>query len=138
MVKLVPVDPRDLDVNRLGRRGRVSYPLIKSFLETNQKLCKLDLTGLNKNPNYLRSVLSAYIISHDMPIKIFSAQGDLHLMRLDIDNEGKEIPDWKEKHNPGRQATEGAGGLEHALVATPITAAEVDSRFNQERAQSTK
>jgi len=133
MVTFTAVDPATLETNRLGRRGRVSYPLIKSFLEANIKLAKLDLDGLDKNPQYLRSVLTSYIKNHDLPIKLFSVQGDMHLMRLDIDNDGKAIPDWK-----STQTTEGAAGhLEH-LEPKPIDDSEVEERFVQEKDKSTK
>ena len=71
MVKFVDIDPKDIDTSRMGRRGRVSYPILKGFMERQRKVCKLDLTGFDKNPTYLRSVLSAYITSHKMPIKVF-------------------------------------------------------------------
>ena len=83
MVKFIDIDPKDIDTERLGRRGRVSYPIIKAFMERNTKLSKLDLAGLDRNPSYLRSVLGAYINTHNLPIRIFSAAGELHLMRLE-------------------------------------------------------
>lgn len=88
MVMFKQVDPASLDTNRLGRRGRVSYPLLKSFMEANMKLAQLDTTGYEKNPTYLRSVLTAYVNSHNLPIKIFAAQGNMYLMRLDLNNDG--------------------------------------------------
>ena len=134
MVKFVAVDPSTIGTDRLGRRGRVSYPLIKGFLEANIKLAKLDLAGLEKNPEYLRSVLNSYIKNHKLPVKIFSAQGEMYLMRLDIDNDGKPIENWQAQET----ATEGAAGLLRNVPAMPITAAEVDRRFNAEKGQVTK
>lgn len=135
MVTFTPVDPASLKTERLGRRGRISYPLLKSFLEANVKLAKLDLTGLSKNPNYLRSVLTSYIKSHKLPIKLFAANGDLHLMRLDLNNDGTPIPNWKPDTDV---ATEGYGGLERDTPATPLTDDEVDRRFHAELPQSLK
>ncbi len=80
MVKFIDIDPKDIDTTRSGRRGRVSYPILKAFMERNSKVSQLDLTGLHKNPAYLRAVLGAYIKSHNMPIRVFSADGVLHLM----------------------------------------------------------
>lgn len=134
MVKFVDIDPKDIDTSRSGRRGRVSYPILKAFLERNSKVSKLDLTGLHKNPAYLRSVLHSYARSHNMPIKIFSAGGDLHLMRLDIDNDGNPIEGWQDQ----LEASEGSAGLERDLEPAPINGAEVKKRFAKEKGQSTK
>jgi len=133
MVKFVEVDPATIATQREGRRGRVSYPLIKGFMEAGIKVAKLDLTGLNKNPMYLRSVLTSYIRSHKLPIKLFSAGGDLHLMRLDMDNAGNIDPNWVAEET----ATEGGGQLRN-MEPTPITPEEVASRFNIEKGQITK
>lgn len=133
MVKFVDIDPADIDTSRTGRRGRVSYPILKAFMERQTKVSKLDLTGLNKNPQYLRSVLQSYIKSHKMPIKVFSANGDLHLMRLDLDNDNNPI-EWE----PGLVATEGAEGAEADVQPVPLTDVEVSKRFKQERGQTTK
>jgi hypothetical protein len=134
MVKFVAVDPADIPTERLGRRGRVSYPLIKSFMEMNIKVAKLDPEGLNKNQAYLRSVLGAYIKSHSLPIKIFAAGGDLHLMRLDLNNDNTPIPDYQ----PEMATTEGASGHQANMEAQPITAATVAERAAEERPRTTK
>lgn len=100
------------------------------------KLAKLDMKGFEgKNPAYLRSVLTSYINSHNLPIKLFSAQGDLHLMRLDLNNDGSPNPDW-EKEN--QKTTEGAAGHERDMAPVAITGEEVDKRFAQERGQKHK
>jgi len=103
-------------------------------MEANLKMAKLDLTGLEKNPEYLRSVLNSYIKNHKLPIKIFSAQGEMYLMRLDIDNDGKLIENWQAQE----VATEGAAGLMRHTPAVPITSEEVAKRFNAEKNQVTK
>lgn len=133
MVKFIDIDPKDIDTARMGRRGRVSYPIIKAFLERDTKVSKLDLTGFDKNPTYLRSVLSAYVKSHSLPITIFAAGGELHMMRLDLDNNNKPI-----KWVPENGATEGASGHERDMEATPITASEVRKRSKQEKKKTTK
>lgn len=135
MVKFVDIDPSEIDTSRAGRRGRVSYPIIKAFMERNTKVSKLDLTGLEKNPQYLRSVLTTYINSHNMPIKIFAAGGDLHLMRLDLNNDGTPNPDWQKGNE---KTTEGAAGHERDMTPAPLNAAEVEKRFAEEKGQSLK
>jgi len=102
-------------------------------MERQSKVSKLDLAGLDKNPTYLRSVLQSYIRSHNMPIKIFSANGDLHLMRLDLDNNGEAI-EW----SPEMETTEGALGAERDMDAKPLDAGEVKSRSAKEKGKTTK
>ncbi len=134
MVKFIDVDPAEIDTSRSGRRGRVSYPIIKGFMERNSKVCKLDLTGLNKNPSYLRSVLTAYVRSHGLPVRLFAANGELHMMRLDMDNDGKIDKDW----TPEMLTTEGNIGLHRDLKPAKIDDKEVAKRFKEEKGQSTK
>jgi len=134
MVKFVEVNPAEIETERLGRRGRVSYPLIKSFMEANIKVAKLDLTGFDKNPTYLRAVLSAYVKSHSLPIKIFSAQGALHLMRLDLNNDGSVNPEYAAE----MATTEGAAGHLRDLEPVPLDGAEVAKRFAEEKGLITK
>ena len=136
MVKFVQVDPKDIPTDRLGRRGRVSYPLIKGFMEANIKMAKLDTTGLEKNPAYLRCVLQSYIKTHAMPIKLFSASGDLFMMRLDLNNDGTPIEGYQPPIALG--TTEGNAGLERDREPTPLDADEIRTRFESERGQTTK
>ncbi len=133
MVKYVDIDPKDIDTSRMGRRGRVSYPILKGFMERQQKVCKLDLTGLAKNPAYLRSVLQAYVTSHQMPIKVFSANGELHLMRLDLNNDNEPI-EW----SPEMETTEGAEGSERDAKPEPLDAAAVKKNAAKEKGKTTK
>lgn len=138
MVSFIPVDPADIPDSREGRRGRVSYPLLKTFMEQNLKCAKIDLTGLNRRPDYLRAVLYSYIRNHRLPIRIFSAKGDLYMMRLDLKNDGSTDPQWDPSTLDGETATEGAGGHLRNAEAVPITADEVTRRFGQEKNQITK
>ncbi len=134
MVKFVDIDPKDIDTARLGRRGRVSYPIVKSFMERNVKLSMLDITGLDKNPTYFRSALGAYIKSHKLPIRVFSAGGDIHMMRLDLDNDNNPIPGWEY----GLEATEGSAGDLMNDTPDKITADTVSARSKGEKGKSTK
>lgn len=133
MVKFIDIDPKDIDTTRLGRRGRVSYPILKAFMERNHKVSKLDCTGLSQNRTYLRSVLTAYIKSHEMPIKIFSADGEIHLMRLDLDINNEPI-EW----SIDMETTEGSAGSEKDVEPKPITASEVTQRSKVEAGKTTK
>jgi hypothetical protein len=144
MVKFIPLDPNDVDNVRASHRGRVSYPILKSFMETGEPLVKMDRTGVQQSLQSLYSSLSAYIRSHDLPIKLFTRQGEIHLARLDLDAEGKPLQEnnnidtvWK------RRETVSDGQAPAELLADidsipPVDAEEVDDRYGVERNLSTK
>ena len=48
MVKFIDIDPDEIPRFSEGRRGRVSYPILKSFLETGKILVMLDRTGIQQ------------------------------------------------------------------------------------------
>lgn len=127
MVKFDEVDASEIDNMRRGRRGRVSYPILKGFLETGYFLAKLDRTGIQQTMQSLSSSLSAYIRSHELPIKMFQRQGELYMMRLDLDEDGNEIPNWQ-----------GVVDADLSEIVKPITPEEVAERFEQEKGQTTK
>lgn len=134
MVNFIDIDPSEIDTSRSGRRGRVSYPIIKGFMERNVKVSKLDPESLgDKNPQYLRSVLTSYIKTHNMPIKLFAAGGDLHLMRLDLNNGGTPIVGYKNEE----RATEGAAGHLRDQTPVPLDASEVAKRFEEDKHKTT-
>lgn len=89
MVQFIPVTPEQVDeLNfRESHRGRVSYPILKSFLETGMDMCQLDRTGMQQSLQSLSSSLGAYIRSHNLPIKLFMRRGEIFLARTDIDPE---------------------------------------------------
>ena len=133
MVKFIPVDPKDIPNHREGRRGRVSYPLTKSFLESGMYMAQLDRTGIQQSLQSLQSCLFSYIRNHELPIKMFTRSGQIYFLRLDIDEEGNTIKDWKVE-----QATEGKAGLDRNVEAVPIDDGEVAARFLAEKGQVTK
>lgn len=96
-MKLIPVDPKDIPSLRDSRRGRVSYPLLKSFLESKMYCAKVDRTGIQQNLQNLMTSMGTYIRNHHMPIKLFRRSGELYLMRLDINEHGEPDPDWQKK-----------------------------------------
>lgn len=127
MVKFERVEPEEIDNLRTSHRGRVSYPILKGFLETGYFLSRLDRTGMQQNYQALYSSLTAYIRNHDMPIKIFSRKGEMYLMRLDIDEEGNVIENWMEVRDVDTNAK-----------PTPITKEEVARRYEEEKDKTTK
>lgn len=133
MVKFIDVDPDEIPNHREGRRGRVSYPILKSFLETDKYIARLDRTGMQQSFQSLYSSLNAYIRSHDMPVRIFSRSGELYLMRTDINAAGEEV-----EAGDGLIASEGRVGVDRHMEASPLDAREVEVRFAEEIGQTTK
>jgi len=131
MVKFLEVEPDEIENVRLARRGRVSYPILKGFLETGMFLAKLDLTGVQQSRVSLSSSLNAYIRGHNLPIKMFQRMGNFYLMRLDIDEEGNAIENWAEDqlrdHISSKQ-----------VEARPIDVVEIKQRYEAEKGQTTK
>jgi len=124
MVKFIEVAPEELAVFRTPHRGRVSYPILKGFLETGMFLAQVDRTGMQQGLQAMTSTLGAYVRNHDMPIKVFNRKGEVFLMRLDINEKGEPIPDWNKKEiDPN---------------AKPIDAKEVAQRFAEEKDKTTK
>src|SRR3972149_4255919 len=91
MVKFIEVDPSEIPNFRESHRGRVSYPILKSFLETGKQLVMLDRTGMQQSLQSLTSSLGAYIRSHNLPIKMFMRAGQIYLARTETDDSG--VPD---------------------------------------------
>jgi hypothetical protein len=91
MAKFIPVAPEDVPNLREGRRGRVSYPILKSFLESGMTLAQLDRTGMKQNLQSLGMCLNQYIRNHDVPIQMFTRSGEIYLARTDVDDAGNII-----------------------------------------------
>lgn len=123
MVKFIDVDPNKIDDASFTHRGRVSYPILKAFLETGKYVVQLDRTGMQQSFQGLYSSLNSYIRNHRLPVKLLSRGGQLMLMRLDIDPKGNPIPDWEEKQlmTLVQEDTE------------EITDEVIDKRFEQEK-----
>ncbi len=127
MVKFIEIDPNEVSDATWTHRGRVSYPILKGFLETNFFVVMLDRTGMQQSLQALQSSLRAYTINHKLPIKVFTRKGEIYLMRLDVDKDGKEISDWKDKKGP-------LSGTEPVKITTQ----EVAARFEEEKDKTTK
>lgn len=129
MVKFIPIEPEDISDFRESHRGRVSYPLLKSFLETGLPLVQLDRTGMQQSVQSLYSSLSAYVRSHNLPVKIFQRKGQIFLMRLDTDSEGNTLLSADEAM-AGEFGTDREDNTPVA-DARPITPDEVANRFKE-------
>lgn len=133
MVKFIDVAPEDIPNLREGRRGRVSYPITKSFLESGKLVAQLDRTGIQQSLQSLQSCLNSYIRNHGLPIKMFTRRGEIYFARLDLDDNGQPIEDWAKE-----TATEGREGTDRDMPAVPLTDEEVATRFDEEKGAVTK
>lgn len=129
-MKFIQVDPNEIDNLRQSRRGRVSYPILKSFLETNFYIAEMDLTGVQQSKQALTSSLTAYIRNHGLPIKMFHRGGKIYLARLDIDEKGNAIPDWQEQSVNNH--------ISQSLDEATLTTELVEKKFPVESKKVTK
>lgn len=144
MVQFIPVSPEEIDsINlREGHRGRVSYPILKSFMELGEPMCQLDRTGMQQSLQSLSSSLGAYIRSHNLPIKLFMRRGQIFLARTDIDpTTGKPMALGKEV-GLGPRVREQVGVAPARLLEDDsipeIDGAEIDTRGQEEGNLTTK
>jgi hypothetical protein len=140
VVKFVAVAPEDIPNFRESHRGRVSYPILKSFLETALPVAMLDRTGIQQSMQGLNSCLTAYIRSHELPIKLFNRAGQIYLARTDLDEEGNLDPANNNIHNiKANKIPVGQAPSNLVLSDIPeVTPAVVDQRFTTEKDQTTK
>lgn len=137
MAQFIEVAAEDVPNLRDSRRGRVSYPLCKMFLESNLPVAQLDRTGIKQSEQSLRSCITSYVRTHDLPIKIFSRGGKMYFARRDMqvndDGEIEMIENWREE---GQLSTDGNTPV-LGQTATPINAEEVAKRYDKEKGNIT-
>jgi hypothetical protein len=143
MAKWDPVDPNEVPNDREPHRGRVSYPLLKSFLETGLPVACLDRTGIQQSLMSLNSCLGAYIKSHGLPIKIFQRRGQIYAARTDLDDLGRPDPsnsDIRSIERPSREPGVFPGAIPVSALSQvrPIDDAEVAARYGVEKDRVTK
>ena len=132
MVRFIDVDPAELPNFREGHRGRVSYPILKSFMETGKVLVMLDRTGIQQSLQSLQSSLTAYIRSHNLPIKLFTRGGQVYLLRLDTDTSGEAAPANLDTYQPPAEEPDVMEDI------APVTPDVVAAKFPKERLAATK
>lgn len=135
MARWTPVDPNLVPNNREAHRGRVSYPLLKSFLEGGLPVAQLDRTGLQQGLQSLNSCLNSYIKGHNLPIKLFQRSGEIYAARKDLDQEGKPNPAYNDIANvPRNQPTRPVDYTpERQEDIQGIDDEEVDRRYGTDR-----
>jgi hypothetical protein len=90
---------------------------MKSFLESNLPVGRLDRTGMTQGTQSITMCLNSYIRNHELPVKILTRKGEIYLLRTDIDEQGNFI-------DP-KEATEEEPPL--------LDESEVEARFEQEK-----
>ena len=96
-MKFVAVDPSAIPELKDSRRGRISYPIVKGFLETNIICAKIDRTGMQQSLQSLSSSIRSYIRGHDLPVSVFMRSGEVYLLRLDLNPDGTTNEYWREE-----------------------------------------
>src|SRR5262245_63970414 len=117
-MQFIPVAPEDIPNFKESHRGRVSYPILKSFLETQMLVAQLDRTGMQNSMMALTSCLNSYIKNHNLPVRVFQRSGELYLMRTDVDDDGNFV-DTAQSASVNKM-------VNNVAPATPINAAEVE------------
>lgn len=142
MVKFLEVDPEDVPNFRESHRGRVSYPILKSFLETGMPLAQLDRTGIQQSLQSLNSSLGAYIRSHGLPIKMFTRRGEVYLARTDLNEatgKPEEVNNNIDRISYDKDVVGTASKETNELEDIPgVDDDEVEARFGVEKNQVTK
>ena len=128
-MKLVPVDPNEIEELRSSRRGRISYPILKMFLESGSPCSQLDRTGVQQSMLALSSSLGAYARSHNLPVKLIQRKGELYLLRLDINADGTPNTDYNPDENTGDEADK---------PVLDLTPSNIEERLEQEKPLVTK
>lgn len=124
MVKFKEVDPNEIKNVRSGRRGRVSYPIIKGFMETGIYVAEVDLTEVGRDASYMNTLLKSYVKNNNLPVKPLTRSGRLYLMRLDIDEDGEKVEDWEDKADPVKKVAHTRDN------STPLTAEVIEGYDN--------
>ncbi len=100
MVKFKDVTKEELEsLSGRGRRGGISWPICKSFLDSGKYLVEVDLEDLGKPVDKVAPTLMSYIKSHRLPIRVLRRSGRMFLQRLDVDEDGNVIP-WPPEEAP--------------------------------------
>jgi len=135
-VNLVDVDPKDIPNLREAHRGRVSYPLLKMFLESGSPAKRVDRAGIQQSLQGLTSCLTSYIRNHGLPIELLTRGGEIYLVRKDLNMDGTVNEAYVPPAN-FRKASPLAD-----LAATEdipyVDTAAVSQKFDKERKATTK
>lgn len=92
MVRFKDISKEDLEaLPGRGRRGGISWPICKAFLDTGKYMVEVDLEDLGRTVDQIAPTLMSYIKKHRLPIRVIRRSGRMFLQRLDVDEEGNII-----------------------------------------------
>lgn len=76
---------KDVLQSMKGKRGRVSYPIIRHFLESGLQVAEVQVEKIyDKSLHSLYMALKSYLQSHpDYPVTVVIRKGKLFLVRVD-------------------------------------------------------
>lgn len=101
--RFIALDPEEVDEvmnhDASSRRGRVSYPILKGFLESGMEVAKLNREGLGHPAMHYQTLLKMYIEGHNMPVRLRLVNGELYLIRAEVE-EGEEKKEDDAKEAP--------------------------------------
>lgn len=63
------------------REGKVSTGLFREFMESGQEVVQVELEEGGKSLGSVRSTLSNYVKRHNLPVRVFTAGGNLYIER---------------------------------------------------------
>jgi len=109
MVQFDDVDLEEFEQLQMNarNRGRVSWPILKTFLETGKFLARLDrkeLGARGKDVQKLESLLKSYVKNHGLKVNVIKLKGEIYLQRTDIDKDGNKVEIPEEEENPEKPA----------------------------------
>ncbi len=98
--RFIALDPEEVNEvmnhDSSSRRGRVSYPILKGFLESGMDVAKLNREGLGHPAMHYQTLLKMYIEGHNMPVKLRLLNGELYLIRKEYGEEEEKDSDAQE------------------------------------------
>lgn len=77
-MQFTPVS-RDSIPKTRTREGKVSTALITGFLDSGEELVQVDTSDSDKKMESVRSTIANYVKRHELPVKVFTAGGNLYL-----------------------------------------------------------
>lgn len=85
MAKLIEMSLEDIPNFSAGTRGRMSYPIVKAFMESNAQASMVDpdyIKELGTSRNSLQQSLKSYCRNHELPIHVITRGGNIFLIRI--------------------------------------------------------
>lgn len=90
-MKFEEVDPKEFQSFHAAGRGRQSYPLLKTFIESGLTIGRLDPEGQKINRQSMFQSLASYCRRNNLPVKVMQRSGSIYCVRTDLDDEGNVI-----------------------------------------------